>query len=82
MLTTDLPAGIDLAVYPNIVRSFNDIASANIYTDVSKVVAGFSIVFVYVVVMLGEFDRVENRVRQLEKQSTAGDQGGERKKES
>lgn len=46
----------------NVARSFNDIASATIITDVSKVAAGFMIVFIYVILMLGRFDLVHNRV--------------------
>ncbi len=48
-------------IFVNVARSFNDIASAAIFTDVSKVVAGFAIVFTYVVLMLGDFSMVKNR---------------------
>ena len=47
----------------NVARSFSDIASATIITDVTMVVLGFMIVFVYVIVMLGRFDLVQCRVR-------------------
>ena len=46
----------------NVARSFNDIASSNIITDVTKVAAGFMIVFMYVILMLGRFDLVHHRV--------------------
>lgn len=52
-----------LVSYSHVARSFSDIASANIFTDVNMVVLGFAIVFIYVLVMLGNFDCVENRVR-------------------
>ncbi len=52
-----------LESYAHIARSFNDIASATIMTDVGKVVVGFAIVFTYVVFMLGDMDMVHNRVR-------------------
>ncbi|TRY61569.1 hypothetical protein TCAL_14942 [Tigriopus californicus] len=48
--------------YSHVARSFSDIASANIFTDVNMVVLGFAIVFIYVLIMLGNFDCVENRV--------------------
>ena len=51
-----------LNLYVNVERSFMDIASGSINKDVTNVVLGFMIVFVYVSVMLGKFDKVENRV--------------------
>ena len=47
----------------NVARSFNDIASATILSDTSMIVLGFSIVFTYVVMMLGKWHFIENRVR-------------------
>jgi hypothetical protein len=46
-------------------NSFNVIASANIFSDVSTVVFGFGVVLVYVVVMLGKIHKIENRVSYL-----------------
>lgn len=51
--------------FVNIARSFNDIASETILSDTSMVVLGFSIVFTYVIFMLGKFSLVESRVSQL-----------------
>ena len=47
-----------LNLYVNVERSFMDIASGSINKDVTNVVAGFMIVFVYVALMLGKFDKV------------------------
>jgi hypothetical protein len=53
---------LDLSVFVNVARSFNDIASETILTDVTMVIIGFSIVFTYVIFMLGRFSWIENRV--------------------
>ena len=53
---------IGLKSYVNVARSFNDIASETILSDVSMVILGFSIVFIYVTFVLGKFDCTENRV--------------------
>lgn len=52
----------ELNSFVNIARSFNDIASETIMSDTSMVVLGFSIVFTYVIFMLGKFTLVETRV--------------------
>ena len=44
-------------------NSFGDIASSTIWGDVSNLILGFSIVFIYVNLMLGKFNMVEQRVR-------------------
>ena len=46
----------------NVANSFGDIASSTIWGDVSNLILGFSIVFVYVNIMLGKFNMVEQRV--------------------
>ena len=46
----------------NVARSFNDIASETIMSDVGLVSIGFMIVFFYVYLVLGKFDWIENRV--------------------
>lgn len=51
-----------LKTYVNVARSFSDIASETIFTDVSMIMVGFSIVFAYVILMLGKFSLIENRV--------------------
>ena len=49
-------------LYINIARSFSDIASNAIITDISMIVLGFCVVFTYVSIMLGKLDMVRNRV--------------------
>jgi len=53
------PTNIQVEV--NVANSFNQIASATIMTDVTNLIIGFSIVFVYVNFMLGRFNLVEQR---------------------
>ena len=50
-------------LYINVGRSFDDIASATIYGDVSMLTIGFSMVYVYVMIQLGKFNCLEARVR-------------------
>ena len=45
------------------MRSFGDISSATILGDVSLLTAGIAVVFIYVQLMLGKFNLVEQRVR-------------------
>lgn len=54
-----------LQTFVNVARSMNDIASETILTDISMVVLGFMLVFAYVIIMLGKFSMVENRVCNL-----------------
>ena len=56
---------VGMKVFINVARSFNDIASETILGDTVMVVIGFSIVFNYVIFMLGKFSCVENRVSQI-----------------
>jgi len=51
----------NLQVEVNVANSFGDIASSTIWGDVSYLILGFSIVFLYVNVMLGKFNVVEQR---------------------
>ena len=53
---------LDLRVEVNVANSFGDIASSTIWGDVSNLILGFSIVFIYVNFMLGKFNMVEHRV--------------------
>ena len=53
---------IGLQTLVNVARSFNDIASETIMSDVGLVSIGFMIVFFYVFLVLGKFDWIENRV--------------------
>ena len=54
---------VGLEVLVNVARSFNDIATESIVSDVSMVILGFSVVFCYVQIMLGKFSFIKNRVR-------------------
>ena len=47
--------------YPNVKRSFGDIASSTILGDVSVMAIGYMIVFVYVQIMLGRCNCLEQR---------------------
>ena len=51
-----------LHLYPNVQRSFGDIGGKTILGDVAQLGIGYLIVFVYVMVMLGRFNCVEQRV--------------------
>ena len=53
---------LDLRAEVNVANSFGDIASSTIWGDVSNLILGFSIVFIYVNFMLGKFNMVEQRV--------------------
>eukprot|EP00092_Neocalanus_flemingeri_P008175 GFUD01008815.1.p1 GENE.GFUD01008815.1~~GFUD01008815.1.p1 ORF type:complete len:989 (+),score=163.46 GFUD01008815.1:223-3189(+) len=50
-----------LNVEVNVANSFGDIASGTIWGDVKNLILGFSIVFIYVNIMLGKFNHVEQR---------------------
>ena len=50
---------LDLTVEVNVANSFGDIASSAIWGDVSNLILGFSIVFIYVNFMLVKFNMVE-----------------------
>ena len=47
----------------NVANSFGEIASGTIWGDTNNLILGFSIVFIYVNIMLGKFNFVEQRVR-------------------
>lgn len=57
------PSVDGVTVYYNIARSFADISGSTIWNDAYKLAAGFSLVFMYVIFMLGKFNLVEQRVR-------------------
>ena len=56
---SDFPPGLE--GYPNVKRSFGDIAGSTILGDVSVMAIGYMIVFVYVIFMLGRFNCLEQR---------------------
>ena len=58
--TTGYPEGLES--YPNVQRSFGDIAGSTIVGDISYMTIGFMIVYAYVMLMLGKFSCVEQRV--------------------
>ena len=51
----------NLESFPNVKRSFGDIAGATILGDVGVMAIGYMIVFVYVMFMLGKFNCLELR---------------------
>ncbi len=51
----------DLSSYPNVARSFGDIAGEAILGDVSFFGAGYMMMFAFVTLSLGKFDCVEHR---------------------
>ncbi|ODN02586.1 Patched domain-containing protein 3, partial [Orchesella cincta] len=53
------PEGVN--IYFNVARSFADISGSTIMGDASMLAVGFSIVFLYVIFMLGKFNFVEQR---------------------
>ena len=57
--TSHYPDG--MISHPNVARSFGDIAGETILGDVYSMVIGYMILTVYVQVMLGRFNCVENR---------------------
>jgi len=57
-----LQAANDLDLYVNVARSFSDIATGSIHSDIAMIILGFMIVGVYVSVMIGKLDKVKNRM--------------------
>ena len=57
--TSHYPEGMES--YPNVQRSFGDIAGETILGDVKSLVVGYMILTLYVQIMLGKFNCVENR---------------------
>ena len=53
----------NVRVEVNVANSFGEIASGTIWGDTGNLILGFSIVFIYVNIMLGKFNHVEQRVR-------------------
>ena len=54
---------LEVKVEVNVANSFGEIASGTIWGDTNNLILGFSIVFIYVNIMLGKFNFVEQRVR-------------------
>ena len=54
---------VRLRVEVNVANSFGEIASGTIWADTTNLSIGFSIVFIYVNIMLGKFNHVEQRAR-------------------
>jgi hypothetical protein len=57
--TSGYPDGLES--FPNVHRSFGDVAFSTILGDISFLAIGFAIVLIYIIVMLGKFSWVENR---------------------
>ena len=58
--TSGYPEGLES--FPNVQRSFGDVAGSTIMGDISYMTIGFMIVYAYVMLMLGKFSCVEQRV--------------------
>ena len=56
----NLPEG--LKSYANVHRSFGDVSTETIWSDVTYLTISFILVYIFVQVMLGKFNRVEQRV--------------------
>ena len=56
----DIPEG--LKSYANVHRSFGDVSTQTIWSDVNYLTIGFILVYIFVQVMMGRFNRVEQRV--------------------
>ena len=56
----NLPEG--LKSYANVHRSFGDVSTETIWSDVNYLIISFILVYIFVQVMLGKFNRVEQRV--------------------
>ena len=54
-----LPEGLEL--HRRSQRSFKDTASSSIKSDVSLLGMGYVVVLIFVMIMLGKFNSVENR---------------------
>ena len=55
-----LPDQLNLEI--KVANSFGEISNAMIYADMNIIILGFSIIFMYVQIMLGRFNMVENRM--------------------
>ena len=62
----NLPEG--LKSYANVHRSFGDVSTETIWSDVNYLTISFILVYIFVQVMLGKFNRVEQRVIYLKVQ--------------
>ena len=58
--TSQVPDGYSVSVI--VSRSFDDVINENILGNYNLLFSGFSIMFVYVLIMLGKFNMVEHRV--------------------
>ena len=58
--TSNLPENLTVSVI--VSRSFDDVINENILGNYNLLFSGFSIMFVYVLIMLGKFNTVEHRV--------------------
>ena len=54
--------GGDIKTYISLARSFDDLANKAIGADIPRIIGGVSIVYAYVLVMLGGFDCVQQKV--------------------
>lgn len=59
---TEMEGGGDIKTYISLARSFDDLASKAIGADIPRIIGGVSIVYAYVLIMLGGFDCVQQKV--------------------
>ena len=52
----------DIKTYISLARSFDDLSKAAIGGDIPRIIGGVSIVYTYVLIMLGGFDCVHQKV--------------------
>ena len=64
----DLPEG--LYSYANVHRSFGDISTKAIWDDVTYMVIGYMMLYAFVQIMIGRFNKVEQRVNLMRFKST------------
>ena len=57
---SDLPPG--LKSYANVQRSYGDISTNAIWDDANYMIFGYSVLYIFVQIMMGRFNRVEQRV--------------------
>ena len=51
-----------LKSYANVQRSYGDISTKAIWDDVTYMIFGYSVLYIFVQIMMGRFNRVEQRV--------------------
>ena len=55
----------NIKTYVSLARSFDDLANQAIGADIPRIIGGVSIVYAYVLMMLGGFDCVQQKVQRV-----------------